>query len=199
MADESGLTSPTEAVEPDKPVEAEDGSGDVEGLRAALREREERIAGLREQMLRMQADFENYKRRREQSLADDRFVVREGIVGGLLPLLDNLERALSALETSGDVAALGEGLRLILRQMTGILAQEGLAEIESDGQVFDPNLHQAVVSEERDDVEDQTVLETLQKGYRLGSRTLRPSLVKVSRAAARSAAAPNNEEESSNG
>ncbi|MBM3463344.1 MAG: nucleotide exchange factor GrpE [Armatimonadetes bacterium] len=152
---------------------------EVERLRGLLAAKELDVAATREQMLRTQADFENYRRRQQQNLEQDKFAAREGIVGNLLPLLDNLERALDALGKSRDVASLEEGVRLILRQMAGILQKEGLSEIESDGKPFDPNLHQAVLSEERDDLEDHTIIETLQKGYKLGNRTLRPSMVKV--------------------
>lgn len=180
----------TEAAE--KPVQAEPAeleALDAEGLRAELqqarellRERDDSLAGQREQILRLHADFENYKRRQQQNQENDTFVTRERVVGNVLPLLDNLERALAALEQTGDVKALGEGVSLILRQMRTILEKEGLEAIPSDGQLFDPNLHHAVMMEERDDVEDHMILETLQKGYKLGNRTLRPALVKVARA-----------------
>ena len=152
---------------------------EIERMSAELAEKESLIDSLREQGRRFQADFENYRRRQQQNADDLKFVAREGIVGSLLPLLDNLERALQAMQATGDVQALSEGIRLIHKQMVDILGREGLTEIEALGATFDPVLHEAVMVCERDDVPDQSVVEILQRGYRLGSRVLRPSLVKV--------------------
>jgi molecular chaperone GrpE len=192
--------SPAEGLGEEKPREAEPKDAGSESSEAPpdlaqlLRDRDETILALREQILRMQADFENYKRRQQNSLEDVKFLARESIIGNLLPLLDNFERASQALGTTQNVKAMAEGLQLILRQMKEILGREGLTEIQAEGQLFDPSLHEAVMLEDRDDVEDQTILATLQKGYRLGSRVLRPTLVKV----ACGSCPPNNKEESSN-
>jgi molecular chaperone GrpE len=148
-------------------------------LEQALQEKEEAARTAREQMLRTQADFENFRRRQQNSLDEMRVTARENIVSNLLPLLDNLERALDASQSSGNVQALVDGVKLILRQMNDILTREGLSPIDSDGVIFDPALHEAVMTEDRDDVADQTIVQTLQKGYKLGHRVLRPSLVKV--------------------
>lgn len=170
------------------PGEAEGGEGVGAGvpvetaeerLVRMLAEKEEALRGMREQMLRMQADFENYKRRQQNSLDDEKVRAREGIIGSLLPVLDNFERALQASGTAAGAQGLVEGCQLILRQARDILSREGLTEIEADGQIFDPTVHEAVMREDRDDVEDQTIMQTLQKGYRLGTRVLRPSMVKV--------------------
>lgn len=162
---ESATTLPTE--------------GDEERTQRLLQEKDDTIRAMREQMLRMQADFENYKRRQQNNLEDARFLAREGIIGNLLPLLDNFERALQAFGTTANVKALADGCQLILRQAGDILSREGLSEIEADGRIFDPAVHEAVMREERDDIADQTIVQTLQKGYRLGNRVLRPSMVKV--------------------
>ena len=150
-----------------------------ERLGRLLREKDEALRGKREQILRMQADFENYKRRQQNSLDDEKIRAREGIIGSLLPVIDNFERALQASGTAAGAQGLVEGCQLILRQARDILSREGLTEIEADGQIFDPAVHEAVMREDRDDVEDQTIMQTLQKGYRLGTRVLRPTLVKV--------------------
>lgn len=161
-------------------VEESAGESNLERLRRKVAEHEEKIGAQREQILRMQADFENYRRRQQNSLEDVKFLARESIMSNILPLVDNLERALQALQTTGNIEALAAGLRLILKQMNDVFEREGMTAIESDGQPFDPSLHEAVMTEERDDLPDHTIVETLQKGYRLGSRVLRPSLVKVS-------------------
>ena len=150
-------------------------------LDAQLAERDQHILGLREQIARTQADFENFRRRQQENAERDRFVAREGIVKSLLDPLDNLERALAALDATQDIAALRTGLELVLRQVRDVLGREGLEVIEADGKLLDTTQHQAVAVEQRDDVPDETIVETLIKGYTLGGRLLRPSMVKVAR------------------
>lgn len=167
-------------AEVDPPTVDGDTGSDLARLQSKVAEQEETIKAQREQILRAAADFENYRRRQQNSLEDVKYLAREAIMTNVLPLVDNLERALAAMQSSGNVQALEEGIRLILKQMKDILEREGLTEIQADGELFDPSLHEAVMTEARDDIPEQTVVETLQKGYRLGSRVLRPSLVKVS-------------------
>lgn len=150
-------------------------------LLSQLAEKDAHIAALREQIARTQADFENYRRRQGENHERDRLIAREGIIKNLLDPLDNLERALAALETTQDVASLASGLNLVLRQLKDVLVKEGLEVVESDGQTLNPSVHQAIAVEERNDVADQTIVETFQKGYSLGGRLLRPSMVKVAR------------------
>lgn len=155
--------------------EAED---ELERLRKRVATQEQTIGSLEEQILRLRADYENASRRHANMMEAEKFRAREGIVKGVLPLVDNLERAVSAAEKTGNVQALAEGIRLIIRQMSELLSREGVTEIASDGQL-DPSLHEVVLTEARDDVPDQQIIETLQKGYRLGQNVLRASLVKV--------------------
>lgn len=155
--------------------EAED---ELERLRKGVAAQEQTIGSLEEQILRLRADYENASRRHLNMMEAEKFRAREGIVKGVLPLVDNLERAVAAAEKTGNVQALAEGIRLIIRQMSELLTREGVTEIPSDG-LLDPSLHEVVFTEERDDVPDQHILETLQKGYRLGQNVLRASLVKV--------------------
>ena len=147
-------------------------------LQNVVAAQERTIGSLEEQILRLRADYENASRRHANMMEAEKFRAREGIVKGVLPLVDNLERAVSAAESTGNIQALAEGIRLIIRQMNDLLSREGVTEIDSSGQL-DPSLHEVVFTEERDDVPDQQILETLQKGYRLGQNVLRASLVKV--------------------
>jgi molecular chaperone GrpE len=185
VATSSEAEKPRHGGEADGPAasralaEVDEPGSELEQLQQKVSEQDETIRGQREQILRLQADFENYRRRQQNSLEDVKFLARESIVSNVLPLIDNLERALAAVQTTANVQALSEGIRLIHKQMVDILGKEGLSVIESDGQPFDPSLHEAVMTEERDDVPDQQIVETLQKGYRLGPRVLRASLVKV--------------------
>jgi molecular chaperone GrpE len=143
--------------------------------RAALleKERDERIDDLK----RVAADFDNYRKRvarDQQSLAAR---AHERLVKELLPVLDDLERALYAAEEHEE-AKLEEGVRLVHRELQGALAKEGLEEIETNG-YFDPHVHEALLSQPSEH-EDGAILEVLQKGYRLGDRVLRPARVVVS-------------------
>jgi molecular chaperone GrpE len=143
--------------------------------RAALleKERDERIDDLK----RVAADFDNYRKRvarDQQSLAAR---AHERLVKELLPVLDDLERALQAA-AEHEAAELEGGVRLVHRELQEALAKEGLAEIETNGH-FDPHVHEALLSQPSEH-EDGAILEVLQKGYRLGDRVLRPARVVVS-------------------
>ncbi len=143
--------------------------------RAALleKERDERTDDLK----RVAAEFENYRKRvarDQQSLAAR---AHERIVKELLPVLDDLERALEAASEHQE-AKLEEGVRLVHRELQEALAKEGLEEIETNGR-FDPHVHEALLSQPSEQ-DDGAILEVLQKGYRLGDRVLRPARVVVS-------------------
>jgi len=144
-----------------------------ERLAEVERERDEYLNDLK----RVAADFENYRKRvaRDQEGLVAR--AHERLVKELLPVLDDLERALEAA-AQHEEAKLEEGVRLVYRELVEALAREGLVEVETDGQ-FDPHVHEALVSQPSER-EDGSVIEVLQKGYRLGDRVLRPARVVVS-------------------
>jgi molecular chaperone GrpE len=154
----------------------------LEEQRAALEaERDEHLNDLK----RVAAEFENYRKR---VLRDQESLVaraHERLVKELLPVLDDLERALAAA-AEHEEAKLEEGVRLVHRELADALAREGLAEIETNG-VFDPHVHEALLSQPSEAAEG-SVLEVVQKGYRLGDRVLRPARVVV-------AAAPQQEDD----
>ena len=144
-----------------------------EKLAALEAERDEHLNDLK----RVAAEFENYRKRvlRDQESRVAR--AHERLVKELLPVLDDLERALEAA-AQHEEAKLEEGVRLVHRELVEALAREGLVEVETDGQ-FDPHVHEALVSQPSEE-EDGSVIEVLQKGYRLGDRVLRPARVVVS-------------------
>jgi molecular chaperone GrpE len=155
-----------------------DASLDVEERLAALEaERDERVNDLK----RVAADFENYRKRvaRDQESLVAR--AHERLVKELLPVLDDLERALAAAEEHEE-AKLEEGVRLVHRSLRDALTREGLAEIETNGR-FDPHVHEALLSQPSE-AEEGSVLEVLQKGYRLGDHVIRPARVIVAAPAA---------------
>lgn len=126
--------------------------------------------------LRLMADFQNFRRRTEKEKNDIYAFANEKIVSELLNVIDNFERALAMAE-EGDSFA--EGIRLIFKQLQGVLEKSGVAEIEALGQDFDPNFHNAVMMEDSAEYESGKVTEVLQKGYMLNNRVIRPSMVKV--------------------
>jgi molecular chaperone GrpE len=152
-------------------VEAE-GESLEERLAAAEAEAERHLDDLR----RLAAEFDNYRKRVARD--HERIVERAGerLVKELLPVLDDLERALEAAERHEE-ATLEDGVRLVHRQLAETLRKEGLEEIETEGP-FDPHVHEALLSQPSDE-EEGSVIEVLQKGYRLGDRVLRPARVVV--------------------
>lgn len=132
-----------------------------------------------QRMLRVQADFDNFRRRTRLEKEDYLKYAASGIVEELLPVVDNLERALSSSEIGNDFEALAKGLNMIYRQFIEVLEQSGLKAIESIGQPFDPHYHQAVMKVESDEHDEGMIVEELQKGYVFKEKVLRPSMVKV--------------------
>lgn len=152
-------------------TEASSAGGDIEELR---RERD----ALQDRLLRTAAEFDNYRKRVERDRRDVADLAVADAVQDLLPIIDNLERALQAA-TAQD--PLRKGVELIHRQMEDLLRKRGVRSIEALGADFDPNIHQAVAHEESDTHREGEVMEELQRGYRLGDRLLRASMVKVAR------------------
>ena len=137
-------------------------------------------AALYDQMLRRQAEFENYRRRVDREKAEFHARARGEVLLELLPVVDNFERALSSLQTKDvDAAGLRHGLELIHKQLKDALTKFGLEPVEALGQVFDPHLHEAVTIEPTDEHEENTIIEEFQRGYKLGEKLLRPAKVKV--------------------
>ena len=124
---------------------------------------------------RSQADFANYKKRAEQEKAEFVKFANGNLMSGLLPILDDLQRALENVDQTADPKWV-EGIELIYKKLMAHLENQGLCEIGALGEEFDPNCHQAVLHEEG---EEGKVIEELQKGYKLHDRLLRPSMVKV--------------------
>jgi molecular chaperone GrpE len=154
-------------------VEADSTQLDDERIAVLEAERDEYLGLLQ----RVQADFENYRKRAARD--QERLVAHahERLVRELLPVLDDLERTLEAAERHEE-AALVDGVKLVERSLRTTLEKEGLVEIETDS-VFDPHVHEAVLAQAREGAEPGAVLEVLQRGYRLGDRVVRPARVIV--------------------
>ena len=132
------------------------------------------------QMQRLQADFDNYRKRTQKEKTELIKYASERLVGELLPVLDNFDRAVSAAKVNPDFTSFSQGVEMILRQMQTALSKEGLKAMDAVGQPFDPNLHEAVLRVASEEHPENTVLEELQKGYYLKEKVLRPCMVKVS-------------------
>lgn len=135
------------------------------------------IEELKNKLLRLQADFVNYKNRTEREKSNSIILANEGLILKLLPVLDNFNRAFTHVNIEDEAI---KGFVMIKEQFESILKTEMVEEIESDGAVFDPNLHNAVMTESKDGVESGIVLETFEKGYKIKDKVIRPSMVKVS-------------------
>jgi molecular chaperone GrpE len=127
---------------------------------------------------RLAADFENYKRRTRQELGDRTQYANEELLRKLLPILDNLRRALDHAPEGADRNWF-DGLRMVVRQFDDTLQAQGVSPIPAVGEKFDPSKHEAIAREETDEHEEGTIVEEMQPGYRLHERVLRPTLVKV--------------------
>jgi molecular chaperone GrpE (heat shock protein) len=137
--------------------------------------------GDRERVLRLQAEFENFKRRVDREKADFYRHATSDLVERLLPVVDNFDRALlHAHEDPREAGPFLDGVDLIHKQLLEVLTKHGLSPVETADRPFDPEVHEAVATEETDDVPVNTVLAELQRGYRFHGRLLRPAMVKVS-------------------
>jgi molecular chaperone GrpE len=152
--------------------------------RAELKRLEGEVKELKEALARRQADFENYRKRVERERTETYNRVVADIAAKLLPVLDNLKRALET-EASVEASETDEfrhflsGVDLIYKQLNGVLDALGVKPILAEGEHFNPHLHEAVVTEPTDDYEPDTVMQEIVRGYRLGDKLIRPSLVKV--------------------
>ncbi len=166
---------------PEATAPAGEVSTDPEELQNQLAEKTREAEEHYDRLLRLAAELENIKKRQERERADLRQFANENLLKELLPVLDNLERAQEHGRQSEAIEALMEGLDLVNQDFLKVLGRFGVTPIESLGERFDPAYHHAVMEEEAPEVEDQTVLKELQKGYLLQNRLLRPAMVVVSR------------------
>lgn len=173
---ESG--SAEEAVNPEQEIPVTDsadeaGSAELEKLQAEVLEHQQRT-------LRVQADFDNFRRRTQKEKEDLGKYASSKLITELLPVIDNFERALQASEENPEFESFSKGVNMIFRQLESVLATEGLTAMKSVGELFNPEYHQAIMQVESDEYEEGIVVEEVQKGYMLKDKVLRPAMVKVS-------------------
>ena len=165
-------SSPEKTVlEKDNQLKAE-----IESLTSQLREAEKKTAEYKDGWARAQADFQNYKKRIERDNELTYITMKGDIVKKILPVLDDLERALQNRPADNGWS---NGIELVARKLQNVLESEGIKRIEAEGAEFDPNFHEAISHEPTDGVKSGFVIGVVQNGYMLGERVIRPALVRV--------------------
>lgn len=175
---EEQTTAETQAgAAEEKPEETQEAEAPQQEADDAVAKLQAELADKDTRYLRLQADFDNFRRRTRQEKEELGVVVTQGILKDMLPLLDNFERALAA--ESKDAASLRKGVEMIYTQLAETLKKNGLEYIETKDKKFDPNFHQAIMRVEDPDKEDDTIAAELQKGYMVKGKVIRPSMVQV--------------------
>ena len=158
------------------PVAEQDEPQDVEGLQARVAEEKEKAQTFMANWQRAAADMQNLKRRMEQERSEVGRLANASLVINLLPLMDDLERALHEVDVKLAGLTWIDGIRLIYRKFEAVLQNAGVSEIEADGQQFDPNVHEAIGEAPG---EEGKIVSVVQRGYKLGDRVIRPAMVVV--------------------
>ncbi len=185
---EKDVEAPEDAVKNGKDVPEKENVEDdpVKVLEGKLKDAENAAKEAQDRMLRNAAEHENYKKRIQRETEDFRKFANESLIKALLPIVDNLERAVES--AGGDqtkALAIVEGVKMTLTEIYKVLERFNLKSLESEGKPFDPNFHQAVMQQETADHPENTVMKEMQKGYLLHDRLIRPAMVVVSKAVAK--------------
>ena len=160
----------------DTSAEVEQLSAEVEGLRKKLEEASAKTTEYKDSWMRSQAEFQNYRKRVERDNELTYISLKGDIVKKILPVLDDLERA---LQNRSPEDAWANGIELVARKFQNILESEGIKRIEAVGAEFDPNFHEAISHEPADSIQSGHVIGVVQNGYMIGERVIRPALVRV--------------------
>ena len=178
MAKEEKLEEAAAVKETTEEVEE---TSELEALRQELEEAKAQAAEYLDGWQRARAEFANYKKRNEQERQELFKLANTTLITRLLPIFDDFERAFQTLPSNLLSLTWIDGVALIYRRLQAILEGEGLALMETEGQSFDPLVHEAVTYEESDDHEEGQIIGEVQRGYKLGDRVLRPALVRVAK------------------
>ena len=153
----------------------------VEEVKKQIKERDDEIKALQEKILYLQADFENFKKLKTKERLETLKYGNETLVKEFIPVVDTLEMALDHASKTEDYKSILEGVKLTLNEFLKVLEKNGVTRVDAAGKPFDPNLHEAVYQEERDDMEPDKVISEFQKGYLLNDRLIRASKVVLSK------------------
>ncbi|MGX7102777.1 nucleotide exchange factor GrpE [Gemella sanguinis] len=140
---------------------------------------EEELKQSEDKYLRLYAEFENFKRRKNKEIETNNVYKSQKVITEILPSLDNLERALQVESDNEEIKSLLKGVEMVYEGLLNVLKTEGVELIETENAQFDPNYHHAVMQEEDSEKESGAILDTFQKGYKLKDRVIRPAMVKV--------------------
>jgi molecular chaperone GrpE len=173
----------------EKAAQESDEGADENAGPETLTEAQEAIAELNERIVRLTADFDNFRKRAQREKDEARQFANQGLLEKLLPVLDNFEMALTAVKDADP--SVRDGVQMILDQLLGVLKESGVEPVDGMGQPFDPNLHEALSQEETTEVEEGTVVQQVQRGYKLNDRLVRPARVVVAKAPGAAEEAPN--------
>jgi len=176
-APEAEPAETAEAAEPEADSIEEEAEAVADAERVAKAEAE--AAAMRDKYLRLQAEWDNYRKRTAEEAGEMRVRAAEKLMGDLLPVMDDFERAIAHAEANGD-AGLLDGVKAISTKLSESLGKHGLETIDPAGEAFDALEHQAVGQVEDASVPDETVAQVYQKGYRLGKKVIRPAMVTIS-------------------
>ena len=171
----------SQETEPIQDLDAEAMQAQLEELGKQIEQERKSAEEARNQYLRTLADFQNFRRRSEEQKGESGQFANRELILGLLPIIDNFERALAAAEKSQSYESLVGGVGLTLRQILDYLKKNGVDPIDAVGKEFDPNFHEAVMRVDDGEHPENTVVDELQRGYTMHARVLRPSMVKVAR------------------
>ena len=167
----------TEATETKEEVVEEKTAEEL--LQEKVDKLEEELKQSEDKYLRLYAEFENFKRRKNQEIETNNMYKSQKVITEILPSLDNLERALQVESDNEEIKSLLKGVEMVYEGLLNVLKSEGVELIETENAQFDPNYHHAVMQEEDSEKESGAILDTFQKGYKLKDRVIRPAMVKV--------------------
>ncbi|WP_422444391.1 nucleotide exchange factor GrpE [Thermoanaerobacterium sp. DL9XJH110] len=151
----------------------------IQQLEKNLEDKQKEVEKYKNLWLRVQADFDNFRKRTQRDIQEIHLYAGEQLIKDLLPLVDNFERALNSIEDKS--SPIYKGIDLIYQQLRKMLEKYNVKEIDAQGKPFDPKFHEAVMMVQSDEYESETVVEVLQKGYLYHSKVIRPSMVKVAK------------------
>lgn len=168
-----------EDVKDEVQEEAAENTEAAEGVEVKADPKDEQIADLQNRLLRLQADFDNYRRRTNTEKEQLSTFVTANVVSKFLKVLDNFERAEASVAKTNDIEGVVEGMKHIRRQFEDTFKELNVVEIEAEGQKFDPNFHEAVMRSSNPELEDETIDMVFEKGYKIYDKVIRHSKVRV--------------------
>jgi molecular chaperone GrpE len=172
--------APKDSGAPGGDMDAEEEAAEADTVRDELESLRTQVDELSQRLLRAQADFDNFRKRTRQEKEELTQYANAKLIADLLPVMDNFLLAIQAASGQGEAEVLMKGVDMVFRQLAGVLEKAGVRTMEPVGEPFDPNRHEAVLSEAAEGIQPGVVLEVLRTGYLLQDRVLRPAMVKVS-------------------